>query len=361
MRTLLRLPTELKSNPPAFAAFWIIAAYALTAFAGYLIAPDNSANANRQLPELARLPPGATARVVKIPVELKEQRLFQIWYEGDRSVYRYDVLPNGERPRLENGKLIFRNKNGYIQQISVDSSNFNGMKPATAEAFVENLRFPLGTDNMGRDLLSRLIIGCRVSLKIGLLAVLVTILLGTSVGAAAGYYGGWTDRALQWFMTVIWSVPTLLLAVALAFALGKGERQLFLAIGLGLWVELARVARGQTIELKTREFAQAARAAGLPNRSIILRHILPNLTGTIIILSCVNFSTAILLEAGLSFLGLGVSPPAPSWGRMIFEGYSFLALSYGKQLAIFPGIAVALLILSLNTLALGLKDVFEAK
>lgn len=357
MRLLWRLPGKLKNNPPAFVAFWIIIAYVLAAAAGYLVAPDNSSNANRQIPELARLSPGSSARVVKAPIELSKQNLFQIWYEGDRSVYRYALLPPGESPRIENGKITFRNKNGYSQQISVDSSAMRG----SPENFVETLHFPLGTDNMGRDLFSRLIVGCRVSLKIGLLAVLVTILLGTSVGAAAGYFGGWTDRALQWFMTVVWSVPTLLLAVALAFALGKGEKQLFLAIGLGLWVELARVARGQTIEIKTREFAQAARAAGLPDRSIILRHILPNLTGTIIILSCVNFSTAILLEAGLSFLGLGVSPPAPSWGRMIFEGYSFLALSYGKQLAIFPGIAVALLILSLNTLALGLKDVFEAK
>jgi peptide/nickel transport system permease protein len=160
-------------------------------------------------------------------------------------------------------------------------------------------------------------------------------------------------------MTVVWAVPSLLLAIAIAFALGRGILTLVLAIGLSTWVELARVVRGEVLALRQREFITATRALAIPTWRVLLRHLLPNLTGPVIILACANFATAVLLEAGLSFLGLGVAPPTPSWGGMLFEGYRYLMLDTGAWLAFAPGGCIILLILSLNLLSFALRDALD--
>jgi ABC-type dipeptide/oligopeptide/nickel transport system permease subunit len=220
--------------------------------------------------------------------------------------------------------------------------------------------FPLGTDRFGRDFLSRMILGARFTLIIGLLSVLISLLIGVAIGALAGYYGGWVDTVLSWFMNVVWSLPTLLLVIALSLALGKGFSQVFIAIGLTMWVDVARIIRGQVMSLKEKEFVVAARVLGFNNFRILFRHILPNCTSSLIVITASNFAAAILLEAGLSFLGFGIQPPTPSWGMMIKEHYSFLILHI-PHLALIPGIAIALLVLGVNLIGIGLRDVMDVR
>lgn len=225
------------------------------------------------------------------------------------------------------------------------------------ETRINRTTFWLGTDLLGRDVLSRLAVGGRVSLGVGLIGTGVSLLLGLAVGLIAGYWGGLLDRLLTFVMTLTWSLPAVLLTVALSFALGKGFSSVALAVGLALWVDLARVVRGQVQSLREREFIAGGRVLGFGAGRLLLRHLAPQLGRTLLILSCANFSTAILLEAGLSFLGLGVEPPTPSWGGMIQEGYSQLVVPGSRWLAIAPGVVLILQLFCLNQLLLRLKSI----
>jgi len=221
-------------------------------------------------------------------------------------------------------------------------------------------RYWLGTDRYGRDVLSQLIIGTRVSLSVGFISVSIALLIGVLLGSIAGYYRGFIDDAIMWFINVVWSIPTLLLVIAISFALGAGFWQIFVAIGLTMWVDIARVVRGQVISLREREFVEASKSLGFKNMTIIFKHILPNISGTIIVISAANFASAILTEAGLSFLGIGVQPPMPFWGTMIKENYGYVILDYA-YLAIVPGIAIMLLVLAFMLLGNVLRDVMDVK
>jgi peptide/nickel transport system permease protein len=223
-----------------------------------------------------------------------------------------------------------------------------------------NIKFILGTDKFGRDYLSRLMSGTLISLSVGLIAVIISLIIGVSFGSIAGYYGGKADRLIQWFTNVVWSVPTLLMVMAITLALGKGFYQVFIAVGLTMWVEVARVTRGQILSLREKEYVEAARVMGFSDLRIILRHLLPGCYGTLIVISASNFATAILLEAGLSFLGVGAQPPMASWGGMMREHYGYLLL--GKPwLALIPGIAISLLVLAFVMLGNALRDLSDVK
>jgi ABC-type dipeptide/oligopeptide/nickel transport system permease subunit len=221
-------------------------------------------------------------------------------------------------------------------------------------------KYWLGTDKFGRDILSRLIIGTRVSLAVGLIAVIISLTLGIILGALAGYFKGWVDELVMWLVNVTWSIPTLLLVFAITLAMGKGFWQIFIAVGLTMWVSVARLVRGQVMAVKELEFVQAAKALGFTNTRIITKHILPNILGPILVIAASNFATAIIVEAGLSFLGIGIQPPQPSWGLMIKENYNFI-ITHNPMLALIPGFAIMLLVLAFNLLGNGLRDAVDVK
>ena len=220
--------------------------------------------------------------------------------------------------------------------------------------------FWLGTDKYGRDLFSRIIHGIRVSFSVGFIAVFLSLIIGINLGLMAGYFGGRVDDLIMWFVNVIWSIPTLLIVITITLVLGKGFWQLFIAIGLTMWVEVARIVRGQVLIVRELEYIEAGKALAYKSWRIIFKHIFPNVIAPIIIISVANFASAILIESGLSFLGIGVQPPLASLGGLIKDHYSYIILDKA-YLAIFPGIVIILLVLSLMILGNGLRDAFDVK
>lgn len=224
--------------------------------------------------------------------------------------------------------------------------------------------FYLGADGLGRDVLSRLIIGTKISMQVGFIAVFISLLIGVFTGSAAGYYGGWADKIILWLMNVFWSIPTILLAMVLLMSSKLESRNqlwlIFLAVGLTMWVDTARLIRGLFLQLREKEFVEASKALGYSDARIIWRHILPNTFPTLIVITLSNFASAILMESGLSYLGLGVQPPAPSWGAMLREYYSYLGTDV-SYLAFFPGMTISLTVLAFYAVGNGLRDGMDVK
>lgn len=216
----------------------------------------------------------------------------------------------------------------------------------------------LGTDSMGRDVWSRLVWGIRVSMGTGLAAMALSIVLGTLVGLVAGYYRSWVDRALSWLMQVLWSLPSVLLVLAFSLALGKGWWQVMLAIGLTMWVDVARMVRGQVLALREREFMLAARMLGLSDRSQMINQLLPNLYKPLMVMASSVFGSAILLESGLGFLGLGVQPPVPSLGMMLKEHVPYLLMG-SPHLALAPGLLIFSLVFGFNVFGAALSAYWD--
>jgi peptide/nickel transport system permease protein len=252
-------------------------------------------------------------------------------------------------------KLQFEDISGNKYEIAKEE-----LKQRIEKENLSGKTFLLGTDRYGRDLLSQLIIGTRVSLSVGFISVLISLVIGILLGALAGFFKKWVDNLIVWFINVVWSIPTLLLVIAITFALGKGFWQVFIAVGLTMWVDVARVVRGQILSISEKEFVEAGRALGFRNSRIIFRHILPNVMGPVIVISAANFASAILIEAGLSFLGIGVQPPMPSWGTMIKEHYAYIILN-SAHLAILPGIAIMLMVLAFMLIGNGLRDALDTR
>ena len=221
---------------------------------------------------------------------------------------------------------------------------------ATVEEAGDTHQFALGTDRFGRDYLSRVVAGSGLSLSVGLVAVLISLLIGVPLGAFAGYLGGRFDGAVSWLLQVMWSIPTLLLVLAITLAFGKGFQQVFLAIGLSMWVEVARVVRGQTLALRHVEWVEAGRVLGLSTPRIVMGHILPNLAAPIAVMASANFAAAILIEAGLSFMGVGAQIPMPSWGNLIRDHYGAILTGHA-HLALIPGACIVSLVLAFNALS----------
>ncbi len=217
----------------------------------------------------------------------------------------------------------------------------------------------LGTDAVGRDILARLIYGTRISLQVGIVAVGIASSLGTAVGLAAGYHGGVVDNLLMRVVDVFLAFPVIVLAIAIIAVLGPSLVNVIIALGLVAWTTYARVVRGQVLVLRELDFVQAARAVGTGDAQIIIRHILPNTLAPIIVLATVGMAAAIIAEAALSFLGLGVQPPTPSWGTMLNEGRAFLRTA--PHISTFPGLAIMLTVLGFNFLGDGLRDALDPR
>ncbi len=337
---------------------YIFIIFIIAVFA-YKIAPDKTRNGNQMHLSIHSKPPGFKTLILKIP---------QNYSEAQSSPFFFGSLNTDEEIPLKQYRLtndgiayqVYGTTTSIYESVSVTSFPI-GTTPREIESkYIEKRVFPLGTDKYGRDLLSRLIIGSRISLSIGFVAVFISLSIGIFLGAIAGYYGGWIDRVIVWLVNVVWSIPTLLMVIAITLALGRGFWQVFIAVGLTMWVEVARLVRGQVKTTKEKLFVQAAESLGFSNFRILWYHIMPSVIAPLIVIAAANFASAILLESGLSFLGIGAQPPMPSWGGMIKDHFRYLLL--GKPyLAVLPGLAIMALVLAFMMLGNRLRDALDVK
>ena len=336
---------RFRRNPLSIASLVIIGLFALVAILGYLITPDHTPHCNQQYLELATLKPFSKAT-------------FLITEETSNHSSFLNRMVKGEPLNYTATPIIKYD----CARDSLFCTPYNGDPVALAanQARIEERTFFLGTDAYGRDVLSMIMIGSRVSLSVGFIAIFIALLLGITLGALAAYYGGWVDNLIMWVINVVWSIPTVLLVIAITFVLGKGFWQIFIAVGLTMWVDIARVVRGEVFSIKEKEYVEATRALGYSTFRTIFRHILPNIAGAIVVIAASNFASAILIEAGLSFLGIGVQPPMPSWGMMVKENYGYILLD-NAYLAFLPGLAIMLVVLAFMLLANGLRDALDIK
>ncbi len=345
---------KLLKNKGASCGLVIIALSVVLAVFAYFIAPDHSPYANRMIPEIANRKPGFRMQVLLVKRErpVSGASFFSTLINGKEEAYQY--VPIIAYHRQSDSLLVQK----YIDEGVTEKQTY-AVKQLAPEP-VKTLHFLLGSDRFGRDILSRLIIGTRVSLSVGAIAVIISLTIGILMGAVAGYFRGRADDVVMWFINIIWSIPTLLLVFAITLVLGKGFWQVFIAVGLTMWVNVARLVRGQVLQVRELQYVEATRVLGYSPVRTIVYHILPNIMGPVIVIAANNFASAIVIEAGLSFLGVGVQPPQPSWGLMIKENYNFI-ITHNPVLALAPGIAIMLLVLAFNLLGNGLRDALNVR
>jgi peptide/nickel transport system permease protein len=329
-------------------SFGFISLVILVSLGGFLVRPDRSIHANDQQLTIALQKPGFSVKTVQFRFK-QEEPLWRAWWNGGYAhVAQWlpiqDIETTADSVRVtpfEQGseKLVIAKKD-----LEVKDGNY-----------VSEKQFILGTDKYGRDVFSRLMAGASISIFVGFIAVIISLLIGLPMGLLAGYFRGYTDSGIQYIVQVVWSIPTLLFVLAICVALGNNLWVVFLGVGLTMWVEVSRVTRGQVLSIREKEYIAAAQVAGIPTWRILIRHILPNVSAPVIVMSASNFSSAILIEAGLSFLGLGVQMPQPSWGNMIRESYAYISTDMA-YLAIIPGICIMLLVLSFMVMGNALRD-----
>lgn len=349
---------KFKKNFWGVFSLGIIILVGLLSVFAYVFAPDNSQNANQMHLSIHSKSPGFNVGILTIPAGINNDQSFL-----DR-VFFGKKNTNSEIPISDYN--INRNQLIYTEYTSDGLKGLTKKVPLSIfenenyESYITNKTFVFGTDKYGRDLLSRILVGARISFFIGFVAVFISLIIGITMGSVAGYFGGKVDAIIMWVINVTWSIPTLLLVIAITLALGKGFWQVFIAVGLTMWVEVARVVRGQVISVKKMQYVTAARALGYTDFRIIFKHILPNIMAPIIVISAANFAGAILIESGLSFLGIGAQPPMASWGAMIKDHYNYIIL--GKPyLALIPGLCIMLLVMSFMLIGNALRDALDVK
>ena len=311
-----------------------------------VLSPDSTPMANEMHIELATQKPLTKILFLEIPKQdIKQVSFMEGLFIGKPSTV--NRIPIDKYTAFHNGVTYFPYQSEFMQTF-IGSYN------------IKSQTFYFGTDIYGRDLLSRILNGIRISLSVGSIAVFISLFIGITLGLIAGYFRGKTDDIIMWFVNVVWSIPTLLMVIAITLALGKGFWQVFVAVGLTMWVEVARIVRGQVLSIRELEYVEAGKALAYKPFRIIFKHILPNVIGPVIVISAANFAAAILIEAGLSFLGIGAQPPIPSWGGMIKDHYSYIIMDKA-YLAIIPGMAIMSLVLAFMLLGNGLRDAFDVK
>lgn len=337
---------SLLKKPLAFAGFVFIVILAFMAVFAYFFIPDKTPNANHMVLQIAAKSPGFSCKFLVKSPELNYKTPVQNYISGTPD--KREWIPIDDY--VIKADSVHYQVYGTKEKVSISLTEFKSYE------LIEK-SYLLGTDRYGNDMFSRLVLGARISLSIGLIGAVISLLIGLVLGLYAGFYGGWVDKLITWFVSVTWALPTLLLAIAISFVAGKGFWSLVIAVGLSMWVEIARIIRGQVLGLKEKEFIQAARVSGFSALRIMFGEILPNLWGSILVIVSANFASAILLESGLSFLGLGLEPSIPSWGTMVKEHYGFLMMG-APHLAIVPGACLMILVMSFNFLSDGLKEIF---
>lgn len=367
---------RFRRNKSAMAGLIIVAIATLLAVFCYMLAPDNSPSANEQVLELETHNPGFSISFLKVPKPIKkETNFFSGIISGFEKNYslvpilKYEIKGDSVVAQIYKGKHFSPITETFsiasLMQLSSSTVQMNEvMRKKFEDDVITHKKFILGTDKFGRDILSRLLIGTRISISVGLIAVAISLIVGVVLGAIAGFFQGKTDAVIMWIINVFWSIPTLLLAMGLYISAGSLiENKLvmiFIAVGLTMWVEVARIVRGQFMVVREMEFVSAAKALGFKSGRTIFLHILPNVVAPVIVVACANFANAILVESGLSYIGLGIQPPAPSWGSMLNEYKDFIDSSQA-YLALFPGIAIMLLVLAFNLVGNGLRDALDVK
>lgn len=384
---------RLKKNKLALFGMFIIGVSTLIALLGPVIRPDSSPKANNQILEITTRKPGFSIDLLKIRKneENKSRSFWSLFSTGLESNYKYIpiydysfegsniVVEKYTGTEVNNGQILRFNLADVVYQLDHNKVNetVNGLefytlvegkkvvsveelKKEVVESNIVTEKFLLGTDKYGRDLLSRLMAGTWISLSVGFISVFISLIIGITLGAIAGYYRGWVDDVIIWIINVVWSIPTLLLVIAITLALGKDFWQVFVAVGLTMWVEVARVVRGQVLSLREKEFIEAGKALGFNDKRIILRHIIPNVLGPVIVISAINFAGAILIEAGLSYLGIGAQPPQATWGKMISEHKGYI-ITGDAYLAVLPGVAITLMVLAFVLVGNGLRDALDSR
>ena len=361
---------RLLRNKGAAFGLIVIGVAIFIALAAYFIAPDPSPDANRMIVEIGGCKPGFRQEFLLIKKEKRSEPVsfWQRLLSGKEDDYHY--IPVNSYEQQGDSLIVQKFVDEGVEERRAYFRPCGGSEGGCATVMhmrdiqkiggIRNQVFWLGTDKYGRDILSRLLVGVRVSLAVGLVTVLISLSLGVLLGSLAGYFRGRVDEIILWLINVIWSIPTLLLVFAITLMLGKGFWQVFIAIGLTLWVNVARIIRGQVLGVREQEYVEAAKALGYSHTRILFRHILPNVMGPVWVVSASNFASAIVIEAGLSFLGVGVQPPQPSWGLMIKENYNFI-ITHNPMLALAPGLAIMLLVLAFNLLGNGLRDALNVR
>jgi peptide/nickel transport system permease protein len=349
---------KFKKNFWGVFSFYYIVLIGLISIFAYVFAPDNSQYANQMHLAIHSKNPRFKVIMLTIPSELNaDQGFFDKLFFGKKNGYTEIPISNYQ---VKDDFLLYTEYASDGLEGAEKTINMNTFPNNSVEGFIKEKTFLFGTDKYGRDLLSRVLVGTRISFFIGFVAVFISLIIGIFMGSVAGYFGGKVDAFIMWIINVTWSIPTLLLVIAITLALGKGFWQVFIAVGLTMWVEVARVVRGQIISVKEMQYVTAARALGFDDFRIITKHILPNIMAPVIVISAANFAAAILIESGLSFLGIGAQPPMASWGAMIKDHYNYIIL--GKHyLAIIPGLCIMSLVMAFMLIGNALRDALDVK
>ncbi len=405
-----QVKSRLLQNKMAIFGGVIIVFAFFVALLGYVIMPDDTPNANGGAQQIRKQLPGFEVDFIKFRKQREVDKVSFIEYVIYGQESEYTIEPFIGEYSIRNDSVIFvpfpgvekDKETGELKTISehmlkivkvVYNSPSEKLTPNTGTNFekrgntfyyldgneveqsitqekleqefkekcVTHRKYWLGTNISGRDMLSLLIFGTRISLLIGFMSVLISLFLGITLGAIAGFFGGLIDNLINWFMTVTWSIPNIMLVIIISVLINKGLWVVFIAVGLTMWVEIARIVRTEIMSIKEKLFVEAARAFGYSNRRIIFKHILPNVIGPIVVIATNNFALAILIEAGLSFLGFGVQPPMPSWGMMVNEGFDVIATKNSWHLVLLPSLAISLMVLAFNLFGNGLRDAYDPK